>query len=202
MVVHFRLRLPLRDGLVLFVGTTHYDVERITKQGPLQRPRLVPWWSHPYIALLLRRRDHWHRLRMDWLHDRVGLGGQEAVDEMRSRDRLGLGAAIPVERGPDAGEREQAASGEEAVTLVKGRVAAYRALAVDIRLKGRMDGWEVARQTREIDPTFPVIYMTGAASDEWPSRGVPSSILLKKPFAPAQLVTAVSQVLNRSTSTA
>lgn len=38
--------------------------------------------------------------------------------------------------------------------------------------------------------------MTGAATDEWARLGVPKSILLTKPFAPAQLVTAVSQLLN------
>jgi hypothetical protein len=37
--------------------------------------------------------------------------------------------------------------------------------------------------------------MTGAAADEWASEGVPNSILLKKPFAPAQLVTAISHRL-------
>jgi hypothetical protein len=41
-----------------------------------------------------------------------------------------------------------------------------------------------------------VIYMTGAAADQWPVQGVPNSILLAKPFAPAQLVTAISQLLN------
>jgi hypothetical protein len=38
--------------------------------------------------------------------------------------------------------------------------------------------------------------MTGAAAEEWGAHGVPNSILLTKPFAPAQLVTAVSQLLN------
>jgi hypothetical protein len=38
--------------------------------------------------------------------------------------------------------------------------------------------------------------MTGGNAHEWPSRGVPHSILLEKPFAPAQLVTAASQLLN------
>jgi len=38
--------------------------------------------------------------------------------------------------------------------------------------------------------------MTGAATDQWASQGVPNSILLQKPFAPAQLVTAISQLLN------
>jgi DNA-binding response OmpR family regulator len=89
-----------------------------------------------------------------------------------------------------------APSGEEAVTLLKGNKGTYRAVVVDVNLRGRMDGWEVARQAREIDPAFPIVYMTGASSDQWRSHGVPNSILLTKPFAPAQLVTAVSQLLN------
>jgi DNA-binding response OmpR family regulator len=98
-----------------------------------------------------------------------------------------------------------AASGEEAVTLLKSsslikeRPVTYRALVTDINLKGGMNGWEVAKRAREIDPVFPVIYMTGAAAEQWGSRGVPNSILLIKPFAPAQLVTAVSHLLNTGT---
>jgi DNA-binding response OmpR family regulator len=88
-----------------------------------------------------------------------------------------------------------APSGEEAVTLLKGNKGNYRALVADVNLRGRMDGLEVARHAREIDPEFPIIYMTGAGTAKWLSRGVPNSILLEKPFAPAQLVTAVSQLL-------
>jgi DNA-binding response OmpR family regulator len=94
-----------------------------------------------------------------------------------------------------------AASGEEAVTLLKGNRRNYRALVTDISLRGTMDGWEIAKQAREINPAFPVVYMTAAAADQWASRGVPNSILLTKPFAPAQLLTAVSQLLNTGTST-
>lgn len=93
-----------------------------------------------------------------------------------------------------------AASGEEAVTLLKSGLLKYRALVTDVHLKGRMDGWEVAKQSREIDPAFPIVYITGAGVGRWPSRGVPNSILLEKPFAPAQLVTAVSNLLNIGTS--
>jgi DNA-binding response OmpR family regulator len=89
-----------------------------------------------------------------------------------------------------------AASGEEAVTLLRGGKTRYCALVTDINLLGRINGWEVARLAREIDPTFPIIYMTGAAADQWAANGVPNSVLLTKPFAPAQLVTAVSQLLN------
>jgi DNA-binding response OmpR family regulator len=94
-----------------------------------------------------------------------------------------------------------APSGEEAVTLLKGRVNNYRALVTDIRLRGRINGWEVARQAREIDPTFPIVYISGASADDWPSKGVPNSIMLQKPFAPVQLVTAVSHLLNTGTPT-
>jgi len=38
--------------------------------------------------------------------------------------------------------------------------------------------------------------VTAASADKWAANGVPNSILLTKPFAPAQLVTAVSQLLN------
>jgi CheY-like chemotaxis protein len=92
-----------------------------------------------------------------------------------------------------------AISGEEAVARLRSDEVKYLALVTDIDLPGRLDGWEIARVAREIDPAFPIVYMTGAAADDWPSKGVPNSILLNKPFAPAQLVTAVSQLLNAGT---
>jgi DNA-binding NtrC family response regulator len=91
-----------------------------------------------------------------------------------------------------------AASGEEAASQLQASNGKYRALVTDIDLPGTIDGWEVAKQARELDPEFPIIYMTGAGADQWASHGVPNSILLTKPFAPAQLVTAVSQLLNSS----
>lgn len=94
-------------------------------------------------------------------------------------------------------ETDILSSGEEALTLLfQGGAKDYKALVTDVNLKGRLSGWDVARRVRETNPTFPVIYMTGVASDEWASRGVPNSILLQKPFAPAQLVTAISNLLN------
>ena len=95
-----------------------------------------------------------------------------------------------------------AASGEEAVTLLKGQKGKYRALVTDINLKGKIDGWKVAQHAREIEPDFPVVYMSGAAAADSTSKGVPNSIMLAKPFAPAQLLTAVSNLLNTGTPTA
>jgi CheY-like chemotaxis protein len=90
-----------------------------------------------------------------------------------------------------------ASSGEQAVELVNAANPQFRAVVTDINLgRNRMDGWDVARHARENKPDMPVVYMTGDSADEWASKGVPNSILLTKPFAPAQLVTAVAQLLN------
>jgi DNA-binding response OmpR family regulator len=96
-----------------------------------------------------------------------------------------------------------ATSGENAVELLDASKGKYRALVTDINLgPGKMDGWEVARHAREVDPDFPVVYVSGDSAEEWASKGVPNSIMLTKPFAPAQLVTAVSQLLNAATPSA
>nr|WP_249156761.1 response regulator [Bradyrhizobium sp. KB893862 SZCCT0404] len=95
-------------------------------------------------------------------------------------------------------ENEIVASGEKAIALLQDEPTKYRALLTDINLNGQLTGWDVAKRARELNPEMPVIYMTGAAADEWPSHGVPNSILLNKPFAPAQVVTAVSQLINQT----
>jgi len=93
-----------------------------------------------------------------------------------------------------------ASSGDNAVELLDAAQGKYRALVTDINLSpSKIDGWDVARHAREIDPNFPVIYMSGKDADDWTAKGVPNSIMLAKPFAPAQLVTAVSQLLNTAT---
>jgi DNA-binding response OmpR family regulator len=49
------------------------------------------------------------------------------------------------------------ASGDEALILLGSCLVKYRGLVTDINLKGGMNGWEEARQVREIDPSFPVV---------------------------------------------
>jgi CheY-like chemotaxis protein len=91
---------------------------------------------------------------------------------------------------------EVTSSGEEAITRLQDDQTTYRALVTDIMLRGRLNGWDVGHRARELNPDIPVIYMTGTAADEWSANGVPKSILLSKPFAPAQIVAAVAQLLN------
>jgi DNA-binding response OmpR family regulator len=83
-------------------------------------------------------------------------------------------------------------SGENAIDLLEVQKVNYRAVVTDINLgHDKIEGWDVARCAREIDAGLRVVYMTGASADDWASKGVPNSILLTKPFAPAQLLTAL-----------
>lgn len=99
-------------------------------------------------------------------------------------------------------EIELASSPGEAIKKLDAAGGKFRALVTDINLGlGKVDGWEIARHARKIDAEFRVVYMSGDSAEDWASKGVPNSIMLSKPFAPAQLVTAVSQLLNSGTPT-
>jgi len=96
-------------------------------------------------------------------------------------------------------EIASAATGEEAISMLESGEE-YRVLVTDINLKpGGKTGWDVAKRGRELNPDLPVVYVTGGEGAEWPVHGVPNSVLIAKPFAPSQIVTAVSQLLNGGT---
>lgn len=99
----------------------------------------------------------------------------------------------------DAGfELQIANDGASALAILESQKDKLRGLITDINLGSGPDGWEVAKRGRELIPTLPVVYMSGASGQEWPSKGVPHSTLVAKPFAPAQLITAISTLLNIS----
>lgn len=74
----------------------------------------------------------------------------------------------------------------------------FHALVSDINLGRGPTGWAVAKRARELNEHLPVVYVTGGNGHEWASQGVPNSVVVGKPFAAAQIVTAVSQLLNTS----
>jgi CheY-like chemotaxis protein len=94
----------------------------------------------------------------------------------------------------------KSSNGENAIRMLDAPDAGFRALLTDVNLDpGMLTGWDVARHARQLDPELPVVYMSGAAGNAWSSEGVPNSIMLTKPFANAQVVTAISQLLNTGT---
>jgi DNA-binding response OmpR family regulator len=88
-----------------------------------------------------------------------------------------------------------ASDGNRAITELEADVARFKAVVTDIRLGKGPDGWDVGRHARELVPDMSVVYVSGDSTHDWSSKGVPESVVILKPFAPAQLVTAVSTLI-------
>ncbi|WP_439611761.1 response regulator [Reyranella sp.] len=93
-------------------------------------------------------------------------------------------------------------TGEEAIAALDEQGDNLRAVVSDINLGGKATGWDVARHARRLKADMPVVYMTGTEGSDWAALGVPNSILITKPFAPTQVLTAVSQLLNAANTAA
>ena len=88
-----------------------------------------------------------------------------------------------------------AASGAQALAALDERGADFKALVTDVDLGDGPNGWDVAKAAREKFPAMPVVYVSGGSSNDWPSMGVPGSVILPKPFAMGQLVVALSNAM-------
>jgi CheY-like chemotaxis protein len=91
--------------------------------------------------------------------------------------------------------------GTQALDLLGTSNGALRGLITDINLGDGPDGWEVACRARELIGGLPVVYVSAASEGDWTSKGVPNSVMIAKPFAPAQIVVAISSMLVSSDMT-
>jgi CheY-like chemotaxis protein len=88
--------------------------------------------------------------------------------------------------------------GSEALSILDSRFAEMSGLVTDVRFSDGRDGWEIARHARELRPDLPVVYTTGDSAADWPANGVPNSVVVQKPYAPAQLLTAISTLMTKA----
>jgi CheY-like chemotaxis protein len=86
-------------------------------------------------------------------------------------------------------------NGSQGIEMFAENSARIRGLVTDINLGEGLDGWEVARTARGQVSDLPVVYVSGESGHQWASQGVPNSLLVTKPFAPAQILVALSSLL-------
>lgn len=91
-----------------------------------------------------------------------------------------------------------ATDGDAALRLIDENIERLAGLVTDIRLGTGPTGWELARHARTLNDHLAVVYTSGDSGAEWSAEGVPSSVYVQKPYAPAQLVAAISGLLNTS----
>lgn len=90
--------------------------------------------------------------------------------------------------------------GAAAIKTLEERSSEINALITDVTLADAVTGWEVAHKAREINPQLPVIYTTGHDAEVWAANGVPNSVHITKPLLPVQVLTALAQLLNTSST--
>jgi len=95
-----------------------------------------------------------------------------------------------------------AQNGDDAIKLLDEHGERVAGVITDVRLGGGSSGWEVGRYARRAKADLPIVYTTGDSAAEWSAEGVPKSILVQKPYADAQLLTAISNLLNEASGTA
>jgi DNA-binding response OmpR family regulator len=76
--------------------------------------------------------------------------------------------------------------------------ALYRAVITDVG--NGPATWNIAQRARELVEEMPIIYINGGGTHDWLIKGVPNSLLITKPFLPAQIVAAVLTLMNTNTS--
>ena len=112
-----------------------------------------------------------------------------------AEDEVLLHAALEDELTEAGFEVVMVTDGNRAISHLQDGSKKFSALVTDIRMGSGPNGWDVAHRARELFPSLPVVYMTGDSAKDWAANGVPNSVVLSKPFAMAQLVVAVSQLI-------
>ena len=73
-------------------------------------------------------------------------------------------------------------TGEDAIKLLDSAEGRYRALVTDIDLGSGLNGWAVAHRAREIDHSFPIVYMSGKSAADWLARASPTASCWQSPL--------------------
>jgi CheY-like chemotaxis protein len=103
-----------------------------------------------------------------------------------------LRVAIVEELRHAGWEIVQTGTAEGAITYAQ---AGYRfdVVVTDIRLAGRLTGWDVAEQVRGIRADVPIIYISGSVVD--PSRAVAGSLFFDEPCDLGKVVAACQRFM-------
>jgi hypothetical protein len=95
---------------IFLVCPTRHDLERIIRQRPLQRLRLIPRRAQPHVAPLVGRQDRRHGLRVDWFNNCARGCRQEAINKMWTGYRLRFRTTVASELSPNSANAQSGRS--------------------------------------------------------------------------------------------
>lgn len=173
-------------GLSMAFGVMRQSGGTLTIDSGVGRGTAITLWLP--LATVEPRRD----VQDDAARDsRIEISGAEIAlvdDDAHVRSSL-----VEILRAAGAIVAE-AVDGESGVALVQGK--RYGALVVDFAMPG-LSGSEVALRVAAIDPTLPVILITGYADSSKLDAVAPNVTILRKPFESNELLRQIQKVLRR-----
>ncbi|MCI0538251.1 MAG: response regulator [Verrucomicrobiales bacterium] len=88
-------------------------------------------------------------------------------------------------------------NGEEALQKLTDKPARFDLVLLDLNMP-KMDGWETLRRLRQIQPTVPVIVLSGDSTEELAARitEAGAAVILQKPFDNLELLRQVRRMLD------
>jgi two-component system, cell cycle sensor histidine kinase and response regulator CckA len=140
---------------------------------------------------------------------RVPAGDRASEDELRRLRGHGTVLIIEDESSPrnfarlaleEVGfETRTASDGRAGLTILRQHRGGIAAVLLDLTMP-QMDGTEVLREIRQLEPDMPVLVMSGYSESELSSRfeGMGASGFIQKPFEPRELATRFHKLLSGS----
>jgi CheY-like chemotaxis protein len=91
---------------------------------------------------------------------------------------------------------------DEAWRIFRRRQPEIELVLTDVVMPGSVDGMDLAERIHQLDPSLPVLFITGALSESDPRTAlmVEKQQVLRKPFFPKQLVDFVGAQIQRQSS--
>ena len=87
-----------------------------------------------------------------------------------------------------------ASSGFDAIDALEKKAPELTAVVTDIKLGNGPNGWHVGHRARELEPSLPILYMSGDSIADWPRLAVPDSEMVAKPFVLEEMVAVVAKL--------
>ena len=101
---------------------------------------------------------------------------------------------IQEQLGQEGYEVVCADSDDVAYKTLQKEARSFKALIIDINLGVGTTGFDVARHARRLNPSVPVVYVTGGDPESVHTHGVAGAALVLKPFDREDLLVALETV--------
>lgn len=91
-----------------------------------------------------------------------------------------------------------ATTGAEAVAILEKSIGELAGVITNVHLGEGPSGCDIATRARQLNHRIAIVYASAHSRRGWAAHRVPNSVVIRKPYAKAQVVTAIAMLLMKS----